>query len=57
MRSFLLVLDWGWKVHLHIFALETETTYIYQKGEKLKQREIQEWMEASILLKGDVSPT
>jgi len=57
MKSFLVVPDWSQKIQLYILALERETTCTYQKGEKLKQREIQEWIKASILVKGDVSPT
>ncbi len=57
MRSFLVASDRGQKIQLHFFALERETTHTYQKGEKIEQKEIQEWVEASILVEGDVSAT
>jgi hypothetical protein len=57
MKNVLVVLDWGWKIRIHVFALEKKTSRTYQKEEKLKQREIQEWVKASILVIGDVNPT
>jgi len=46
-----------WKVTEDTIALERKTTCTYQKGENLEQKEIQEWIKASILVEGDVSPT
>jgi hypothetical protein len=57
MKSFLVVLNQGWKVRIHVFTLEIKTSCIYQTEERLEQREIQEWVKASILVVGDVSPT
>jgi hypothetical protein len=57
MKSFLIVLDWGQKVWICLFGLERKTPCTYQKEERLKQREIQEWIEVSILVVGYVSPT
>jgi hypothetical protein len=57
MKNVLVVLDWGRKIQIRVFALEKKTSRTYQKEEKLEQREIQEWIETSILVVGDVNPT
>jgi len=56
MRKFLIVLDWGRKVQIHLFRLEKETSCTYQKEKMLEQKEILEWIEASILVVRDVRP-
>jgi len=56
MKSFLFVPDQGRKIWIHLFGLERETPCTYQKEERLKQREIQEWIKISILVVGNVSP-
>jgi hypothetical protein len=48
---------WGREVQICVFALEKEMSCTYQKEKKLAQKEIQEWVEVSILVIGDVSPT
>ncbi len=53
----MVVLDRGWKLGIHVFALEKETSCTYKKEERLKQREIQEWVKVSILVIGDVNLT
>jgi hypothetical protein len=56
MKSFLVLLDQGREVWIHVIALKRETSCTYQKEERLKQREIK-GVHASILVVGDVSPT
>ncbi len=51
------MLDQGQKVWIHVFAWEKKISCTYQKEKRLKQREIQKWVEALILVIGDVSPT
>jgi hypothetical protein len=55
--SFLVVLNQGREVWIHLFALEKQASCTYQKVERFEEIEIQEWIEASILIIGNVTPT
>jgi hypothetical protein len=57
MRSSLVVPHQDRKIWICVFALKKETSCTYQKEERLEQKEIQEWIQALILVVQDVSPT
>jgi hypothetical protein len=57
MNNFVVNLDQGRKVQIRLFGLKRTTPCTYPKKDKLKQRKIENSIEASIIVIGYVNPT